>query len=434
MRFLTFDQLKITRPLKIRDFRLLWIGETVSLLGDGLYFVALAWQVYELSNAPTALSAVGLAWTAPMLVFLLLSGVLTDRFDRRRILIASDVIRGVAIIAIGLLSVTGRLELWHMFVLVAVYGVGEAFFGPAFGAIVPDLVPRSLLVEANSLGQFVRPLAERMVGPALGGLIVAGAGVGNAFLIDAGSFVVSGACIYAIRASGAATGGKGWRTMGPEIAEGLRFVRSQTWLWATLAAASLSLLFWIGPFEVLMPFVVKNHLDAGADALGLVFAAGGVGSVLVAVAMAQRGLPRRHIVVMYVSFAVAVGAVAGFAFVTEVWQAMVFGFVDGGAAAVGLIVWNTLMHSLVPRHLLGRVQSIDWMISISFVPLSFALAGPFADTFGVDNTLIGAGVLGAGAMLLFMAIPGLYKTERDGALRRDDERVDVEERSETLSH
>jgi MFS family permease len=142
---LRINDLKILRPLQIRDFALLWTGMTVSLLGDGIYLVALAWQTYELSDTPTALSLVGVAWTAPMVVFLLAGGVASDRIDRRKILMLSDAIRGVAVLAIGALSVAGELELWHMFVLVAMYGIGDAFFGPAFGAIVPDIVPSHLL-------------------------------------------------------------------------------------------------------------------------------------------------------------------------------------------------------------------------------------------------------------------------------------------------
>lgn len=414
------NKIRILMPLRIRDFRLLWIGESVSLLGDGIYYVALAWQVYALSNAPTALSAVGVAWTVPMVVFMLLSGVLSDRFDRRALLILSDVIRFVAVVIIGVLSITGDLELWHMFVFVAIYGIGDAFFGPSFGAIIPDLVPQHLLVEANSLGQFVRPLAERLLGPAVGGIVIAAAGEGNegyAFLFDALTFVVSGACIYAITARKGAPSKERQGSMFSEVAEGLRFVKAHTWLWATLAAASLMLLFWVGPFEVLLPFVIKNNLASGADALGLVFAAGGVGSILVAVVMAQRGLPRRHMVFMYLSFAVAAGAVAGFAFVTTVWQAMIFGFIDGAAVSAGMIVWSTLMHRLVPRALLGRVQSLDWMVSTGLTPLSFALTGPLWKLVGLRATLIGAGALGAVAMLSFMVLPRLYDTEKDERMR-----------------
>jgi hypothetical protein len=420
------QRLEILRPLSIRDFSLLWTGLSVSMVGDGITYVALAWQVYELSNVPTAMSVVGVAWTLPMLVFLLVGGVASDRFDRRRVMILSDIVRGSAVALIGVLSVTGRIQLWHILVLIALYGSGEAFFGPAFGAIVPDIVPGNMLVQANSLEQFVRPVAFQLVGPALGGFAIAvferaGAGVGPVFLVDAASFTFSALCLGAMqsrpraRASDAKGGGAAAALR--EIGEGFRFVRSQTWLWATLGMALFALLFFLGPFEVLLPYIVKNKLNGGADALGLVFAAGGVGAVLSSIVMAQRGLPRRHMVVMYVAFGFDIASVAGYAFVTEPWQAMTIAFAGGASLAVGMIVWGTLMHKLVPASLQGRVRSVDWLVSIGLVPVSFAVTGPIAGLFGVSATLIGAGVLGGLATVAFMFIPGLYDTEGDPRLR-----------------
>src|SRR6476646_1894061 len=178
--------MKILRPLGIRDFALLWAGMTVSFLGDGLYMVAIAWQVYAISNVPTALALVGVAWMVPQVLLLLVGGAVSDRFERRRVLMVSDAIRGSAIAAIGILSVTGSLQLWHVIALVAVYGAGGALFTPAFTGIIRDVVPRELLLEANSLGQFVRPLCVRLVGPAVGGVVVHSLGTGSAFLADAG--------------------------------------------------------------------------------------------------------------------------------------------------------------------------------------------------------------------------------------------------------
>jgi MFS family permease len=420
------DRFKLLRPLSIRDFSLLWTGMGISMLGDGVTFVALAWQVYELSNVPTAMSVVGVAWSLPMVVFLLVGGVVSDRFDRRRVMIASDVVRGIAVASMGVLSITGHIELWHVLVLIALYGVGEAFFAPAFGAIVPDIVPGHLLVEANSLEQFVRPAAFQMLGPALGGFAIAffermGGGVGDVFLIDAGSFAVSAVCLalmrtrYQNRPQGLAL-----RSAAIEIAEGFRFVRSQTWLWATLCMALVSMLLFLGPWEVLLPYVIKNEVGGGADALGLVYAAGGVGALFASFAMAQRGLPRRHIVFMYVGFALEVLLIAGYAFVTRAWQAMVVAFVAGGVGAAAMVVWGTLMHKLVPIELQGRVRSVDWLVSTALVPVSFAVTGPIADAFGVTRTLMGAGVLGAIATMCFMLIPGLYDTEDDPRLRPPD--------------
>ena len=186
---------KILRPLAIRDFALLWTGAAVSLLGDGVYIVAIAWQVYEISDTPTALSLIGVAWTLPMAAFLLVGGVVSDRFDRRRIMIATDIVRALAVTVIAVLSITGVLELWHLFLLAVVFGTGDAFFGPAFNATVPQIVPQRMLVQANSLDQFIRPFMMALAGPAIGGLTVAALGTGAAFALDAGSFFLSAVAI-----------------------------------------------------------------------------------------------------------------------------------------------------------------------------------------------------------------------------------------------
>src|SRR4051794_28490469 len=248
---------------------------TVSLLGDGIFLVAEAWQVYDLDNDPVALSIVGTAWTLGMVAFLLTGGVISDRADRRRVLILADLVRAVALVAMGVLSVTGVIEIWHLVVLSLFMGVGEAFFGPAFGAIVPDLVSTELLVQANALQQLVQQAAAKLLGPALGGLVVAAMGAGPAFLVDAGTFVLSALCVAALKVRPRAA--ERARSARKELREGLAFVRRQPWLWSTLIAASLSLLFFLGPLEVLLPYVLRNDLDAGAGGFGLVLAAAGPG-------------------------------------------------------------------------------------------------------------------------------------------------------------
>jgi DHA3 family tetracycline resistance protein-like MFS transporter len=152
--------------------------------------------------------------------------------------------------------------------------------------------------------------------------------------------------------------------------------------------------------------------------------AGGLGAVVGAVVMAQRGLPRRHMVVLYVSWALATLAVAGFGFATELWHAMAAKLVAGALGAVGTIVWMTLTHRLVPTELRGRIESVDWLVSVGLVPVSFALTGPVAAVLGARATLVAAGVLGALSAIAFLVFPGMRQTERDGsvhALERNDD-------------
>jgi MFS family permease len=402
---------KLLRPLRERDFALLWTGMTVSLLGDGIFLVAEAWQVYDLDNDPVALSIVGTSWTLGMVAFLLTGGVLTDRVDRRRVLIGADLVRAAALLAMGVLSVTGAIAIWHLVVLSLLMGVGEAFFGPAFGAIVPDIVAAEHLVQASALQQLVEQSAMKLAGPALGGLVVGAVGAGTAFLVDAGTFLLSAACVLAlaVRAVPAERAGSARR----ELLEGLAYVRGEPWLWATLLNASISLLFFLGPLEVLLPYVVRNDLHAGAGGFGLVLAAGGAAAVATSLYHSPRGIPRRYLTFMYVAWTIATLPFVGYALGTALWQFLLLGAFYGACNTAGMVVWGTLMSTRVPATLRGRVHSLDWLVSIGLAPVSFALTGPAAKVIGIEATLILAAVVPAVASAI------LYFVAR---LRRDEER------------
>jgi MFS family permease len=399
-------RLKILRPLKVRDFALLWTGMTISIVGDGIYMVALPFLVYEISNLPTALAAVGAAWTIPQVVFLLLAGVVTDRFDRRRVLIGSDLLRALAIGLAGGLSVVDALELWHLYILVAIFGAGEAFFMPAFGAIVPEVVPKDQLVEANSLDQFMRPIGMRLAGPVIGGLVVAAAGAGEAFLIDAVTFVLSAVMVMAMRRRPRAEISSK-TSVAVELREGLGFIRSKPWLWGGLLATALGQFAFYGPWVVLVPFVIRNSLDGSASNYGWVLAAGGVGAILVSIMIGQRGLPHQPIVFVLSLWALATFSLAGFGVSDTLWQPIAVAVVLMGGITSGQIVWGTLEHRFVPNELLGRVSSVDWLVSTSLLPLSFLVAGPAGEAFGARRTLIVSGIAGAAAMLACLLIPGI---------------------------
>jgi MFS family permease len=409
----TRSRVAILSPLRIRDFRLLWSGMSVSFLGDGVFWVALAWQVYRLSDAPTALSIVGFAWTVPMVVFVLGAGVLSDRMERRKVMVLADIIRGAAVAAMGILSLTGVIQLWHLIVLAAVFGVGDAFFGPAFGAIVPDIVPPGLIVEANALDHFVRPVMFTMLGPAIGGLTVEVFGLGQAFLLDAATFAFS--AVMLLRMNPRPLASKEAVTLSgglAEIKEGFAYVRSQPWLWATLCAAGLTLLAIIGPLEVVLPHLVKYQFDGDAGDLGLIYAMGGVGAVITALAVGQRGLPRRHITIMYLFWIASEAGMMLYAFAGSLTHMLLIQLVAGGASTGGNIIWGTLMHRIVPKELLGRVSSVDWLMSISLVPLSFALTGPVAAAIGDDATLLWGGLIGVVFTVAFLFVPRVRDTER----------------------
>src|SRR4051812_3258734 len=403
-------------PLHDRDFRLLWAGMCLSLIGDGAFLVALSWHVLALSGGPVGMTYVGIAMTVPMIVFLLVGGVASDRLQRRWILVLADLARAVAVALMAGLTLGGQVEVWHLVALSALYGSGSAFHAPAFDAFVPDVLAGERLAQANALDQLVRPLALRLGGPALGGLLV---GIGNAsavYLLDTGSFLIAAGAVLRMRAPqrrrGAAPAQAGGSVFA-DLRDGWRFVRGHAWLWATFASAAVAYLLFMGPVEVLLPWMVKDLLHAGAFDLGLVFAAGGLASMACAIVVGRRGLPARPMTAMPVAWTLATLAVAGYGIAGSVWQLMLAAALFNGLETGGTIVWATLKQRDVPPELLGRVSSLDWLISIGLLPVSFALTGPVSAAVGVRATLVGAGVLGAIVTFAALYVPGV----RDGELR-----------------
>src|SRR5690349_9464025 len=287
-----FERARLVAPLCHRDFRVLWSGMAVSLVGDGIFLITIAWEAYVLWNTPAALSIVGIGMTVPTVAFLLLGGVLSDRHDRRLLMLWSDIVRAGAVTCLAVLVFAHALQLWQLVALVALYGSGTAFFTPAFEAIVPDLLPADDLPAANSLDQFVRPIALRLLGPLLGGALVA-AGAGLAFAVDAASFAASALAVALLR---------------------------------------------------LPPRVAVEHGSRGASArdLGLVFAAGGVGAIGAAVWTGQRGHPRRDVTIMYATWTLATLAVAGYGLATAAWQLMAACLLFNALETVGTIIWSTI--------------------------------------------------------------------------------------------
>ena len=407
-------RLHFLEPLRLRDFALLWSAAIISLTGDGIYLVAVAWQTYEISNLPTALALVGLATATPQLIFLLVGGALSDRLERRRLMILADLLRAVAIGAIGVGAVAGTLQLWHLFVLVGFYAMGTALFQPAAAALVPEIVPTELRARANALLKTGSTLSVRIGGPAIGGLIIATAGAGAAFLIDAGTFLVSMVALRCI-ARRPAPVLLGKPNLLREVREGLGFVRRQSWLASSLGAAAVGLLCYMGPVTVLVPYQVKNALHGDASDLSFVFAAGGAGALCASLAIGQWGLPRLRLTTMYSLWAMVAGSVLLYGLATELWHMMLAGFLGIGAMIGGEIIWATLFQDLVPGRLLGRVASFDTLVSFSLVPLSMVLTGWIAGAIGARPTLIGAGLVGTTAIVaFFFAVPTLRGFDRSG--------------------
>ena len=401
-------------PFASRDFRLLWSASTISLLGDGIWYVAIGWQTLALSNSATALAVVWLAFTLPHIAMLLFGGVISDRLPRRRVLLAANIVSGIFVGSIAVFSLAGVLSIWKLLILVAGYGASEAVFGPAYGAIVPELVDREVLQQANSLNQLNRPLALRLFGPVLGGLLVGGLGAGTALAFDAATFFVSAAILSRMRVPRTVLDGMetSVRAVLREVGEGLSAVRRVPWLWAGMGADAIGTLATWGCVQALVPIVVRDDLGGSAATLGFVYAAGGVGAVVAALLTGSRGSLRRPVFVLFVVLAGKVAAVGLFAFATSATTAMAASFLMGALSTVGVVIWMTLIHERVQGDLLGRVNSIDWLVSTSLMPVALAVVGPLADAFGARALLAVTGFGGALLVLSFLLVPGVLAGEQ----------------------
>ena len=375
--------------------------------------VALPWQVYELTNSPTAMGIVGAAQMVPIFAFTLVGGVASDRIDRKKVILASEITRGVAAGAAGVLAVTGHLELWHVGLMVAVFGLGQAFAGPAFGSIVPQIVPEELLVQANSALHTMNTVALRLGGPAVGGLLIGLFGTGTAFLLDAASFLIGACAIAFLRARTAARvlAAENKPTIFADIREGIRYVRGHTWLWGTATWWLLVAPLGTAPYVVLLPYLMKNDLGGDAGDLGLLFAAGGVGGVLMSLVLSQLRMPRRHVTFMYVMCALGITDLFFYALTSAPWQTMVIAFFAEGMLTGGVLTWSTLLQRAVPIEFLGRVRSLDSFAAFALTPVAMALIGPASAAIGVRPVLATCGIAAGVVTVTVFLLPGMRETE-----------------------
>jgi len=395
--------------LRHRDFALLWSGQSVSLIGDGIYTVALALETLRIDNQPLALSLVLAARLLPTVLLLVVGGVIVDRIPRRFAMLASDSTRGVCVAGIAALVALGSLQIWELVVLSVLFGAADALFYPASTAVTPEILPAELLVQGSALNHTSQTVAQNLIGPALGGLVVAALGYEWGFVIDAASFVVSAGCVIAM-ASRPRPEPSGHSALA-DAREGLRYVRSQRWLWVSLVGAGLANFVAFSPLAVLVPLLVRNVLDQGPVALGLVLATGGVGGGMTALVVARFGAPRLRITWMWGGWAVAGGAIVLLALAPNVWVAGVGVFVVISGLMLGNVLWSPMMQELVPPELLGRASSVDWLVSLSLSPLGVLVAGVAAGVIGTRTTLLVGGCTSF-CLIGILFIPGVRDPER----------------------
>lgn len=395
-----------TDALGERDFRLLWIGQTGSAIGDSLVGVALAFAVLQLTGSASDLGLVFAAFALPRVVLMLAGGVWSDRLPRQQVMVACDLLRAGTQAVVSTLLITGNVQLWHLVVLALVMGAADAFFTPASTGLMPQIVSAGRLQQANALVSISRSGAH-IFGPLLSGVMVATIGTGWAFALDGVSFLLSAAFLLQMRLPRQAVAQR--RAFVTELAEGWREVVSRSWVVAcilTFAVSNVSL----AAFQVLGPLVAQRTLG-GAAAWGMIGGGAAVGGIVGGV-VALRWKPRRPLVP---AFAVMLLAQVELVLLVPPFPALVVAmgaFVTIAAIVLSNALWETMLQQHIPRDAISRVSSYDWMVSLALQPIALALIGPLSERFGVPQTLLACTAIGLLANALVLLVPSVRNLPR----------------------
>jgi MFS family permease len=380
-------------PLRSRDYRLLASSMGLSLFAQGLWTVALVWQVVDLGGGPAALSLVTALQAVGMLASTLLGGALADRVPQRRILLGVALLQTTATGLVALLSLAGALALGPLAAASLAGGLAMGLYYPAYSALVPAVVPPAELLAANGLEGVVRPALAMAAGPAAGGLLVAAFSPGAALLATALTTAAAAACVAALPTLPVRRDDGDRPGLLADVREGVRYMVRTPWLLATLVFASLMVLVIIGPFEVLVPFAVRDRAGGGPAEHAWVLAAFGIGGAVGSAVVASLRLPRRYLTVMNLMWGAGCVPLVVFGWTSELWVMIAAAGVLGAAFEAGTVIWGTLLQRRVPPALLGRVSSLDFFVSMAFMPLSMALAGPVSGAIGLTGTFLLAGLV-----------------------------------------
>lgn len=386
-------------PFRTPAYRWLALALAASSFASGVWIVALTWEVIRLGGGPGQLSTVMTASAVGVLVPALLAGVVADRVPQKLILLAVALVELVGTALIAFLSATDTSALWMLAAVSFVTGMGMAFYYPAYSAWLPALIPESDLQAVNGFEGMVRPTIGQAIGPAVAGAVVASASPGAAFTVAAASSAVALVVLTQVpstpvrRTLDDAHAGHPVRAAFADMREGFSYMVRTPWLLATLLFASLMILVMMGPLEVLIAFLVKDRLGGGPTDHSYVLAAFGIGGALGSLVMASVPMPRRYLTVMNLGWGLGALPFVVIGLAESVWVVIAAALVMGAMFSFPMVIWGTLLQRRVPSHLLGRVASLDFFVSVSLMPVSMALAGPVADAIGLRNTFFIAGLV-----------------------------------------
>jgi MFS family permease len=398
------------RALRHRNYRLFFAGQLVSLVGTWMQMIAQSWLVYRLTGSSFLLGAIGFASQMPIFLLAFVGGTIADRYNRHRVVIATQAASMILALSLSILTLTGTVRIWHIFVLSALLGVVNAFDMPTRQAFIVELVEREDLMNAIALNSSIFNGA-RVMGPAIAGIVIAGIGEGWCFFANGISYVAVIASLLLMKLK-AHEGGNRKESAISNVLEGFHFVRRTRPIRALLLL--LGLLSIVGmPYSVLMPIFADKILHGGPRGLGILMGATGFGALIGSISLAAKsGTGGLGKLVAYASTGFGTGLLL-FSISRNFWLSAIFLVPVGMSFMMTMTCTNTLIQTMVPDHLRGRVMATHVWMFLGMTPFGSFLAGAIATHAGAPATMfVGALLCLAGAGLFASRLRGLQFSAR----------------------
>ncbi len=414
------------RPLAHRDFRILFGAVVLSISAAGMWAVVMVYAVIRIDEDPVQLSVVAAANAIGLLACAIPGGIAADRLPRRLILRAVETANVLAVGSVVVVGQFGTLTIAHLTIVSLVLGAGAGFFFPSYGAILPRILPAEHLLPANGLEGAVRPALQQAAGPAMAGLLLAALipsqAAGAVLLAHAAALVL----LLFLRPEPAAEAadaaeGVSSQSIRHDLVEAVLFTVRTPWLLWTLLFATIWVLVTMGPEEVLLPFVTRERFGPDPRLFGFLLACFGAGGVVGSVVVSSLRMPRRYLSAMTLVWGLSTLPFVVIGLTHEYWLMAVSGFACGFGFSYGNVIWGTLLQRRVPRHMLGRISSLDFFVSLALMPISMALAGPLSTVVEIPVIFVVAGLVPFVLSLLVLWIARMPRDEIAHPLEDDGE-------------
>ncbi|MER7082794.1 Predicted arabinose efflux permease, MFS family [Saccharopolyspora kobensis] len=409
---------RVLLPFRRSSYRRLSTALCFSLFTTGLWTVGQVWEVVRLGGGASQLSFVAAAASLGALLPMLLGGAIADRVAQKTILLVVQSAHTVLLTTAAVLSLTDRMQIWHLVVIAFLGGTAVAFYFPAYSAWLPALLAEEELMAANGFEGMVRPTIQQAAGPALGSLVISAFAPGAAMAVAAGTAFAAWCVFWTVPRTPLRGATRQARSVLGDVAEGFRYMLATRWLVASLLFASLMVMVTMGPLQVVLPFLIKDRLGGGAEQHALVLAMWGIGGAAGSLLMGSLRMPRRYLTTMIGLWGVASLPLLVVAVATDIWTVAAAAFAVGAMFSSPMVLWGTLLQRRVPPHLLGRITSLDFFVSLAFLPLSMAVAGPVSEAIGTRATFIVAGLVPLVAAVVAITLGRLPADEKAHPLSR----------------